>query len=140
MKKVALFLLLVIISISAAPSYAHSGGTDGMGGHYNRATGEYHYHHGYPAHSHTDDICPYEHDDKTGQSSGDQKGFVQYAYSEGSVENPKEVKRHTTVGEILGNIFFGVLFVFLALFYLPFFIEGVRNEWEVISSMFRRKK
>lgn len=51
-------------------AYAHSGGTDSKGGHYNRSTGEYHYHHGYSAHQHKDMDgdgkldCPYEFDDK----------------------------------------------------------------------------
>lgn len=51
-------------------AFAHSGRTDGDGGHYDSATGEYHYHHGYPAHQHEDGICPYNFDDKTGQISG----------------------------------------------------------------------
>ena len=41
---------------------AHSGGTDSNGGHYDRSTGEYHYHHGYPAHQHINGVCPYEDD------------------------------------------------------------------------------
>ena len=40
------------------PSSAHSGMTDANGGHYER--GEYHYHHGYPAHQHVDVECPYD--------------------------------------------------------------------------------
>ena len=32
----------------------HSGRTDGNGGHYNHSTGDYHYHHGHPAHDHYD--------------------------------------------------------------------------------------
>ena len=40
--------------------YAHPGRTDSKGGHTNRETGEYHYHHGNPAHQHTDGICPYD--------------------------------------------------------------------------------
>lgn len=50
--------------------YAHPGRTDSRGGHYNRSTGEYHYHHGYPAHQHPDGVCPYDFDDRTGHSSG----------------------------------------------------------------------
>jgi len=51
--------------------FAHSGRTDGNGGHTDSDTGEYHYHHGYPAHDHYDidddgDLdCPYDFDDKT---------------------------------------------------------------------------
>ena len=53
--------LLTICSVTSA----HSGRTDGSGGHWNRSTGEYHYHHGYSAHQHYDidgdgkKDCPY---------------------------------------------------------------------------------
>lgn len=50
----ALFFVLSCVNL-----FAHSGGTDGAGGHYNHSTGEYHYHHGYPAHYHLDGACPY---------------------------------------------------------------------------------
>ena len=56
---------------------AHSGKTDGSGGHTDHNTGEYHYHHGYSAHDHYDmdgdgDVdCPYDFDDKTNHSSGE---------------------------------------------------------------------
>lgn len=43
---------LVIILFSVFPM--HSGRTDSSGGHYNRLTGEYHYHHGEGAHQHED--------------------------------------------------------------------------------------
>ena len=52
-------LLIIFISLFTI-SFAHSGRTDSSGGHYNRSTGEYHYHHGYSAHQHYNGICPYE--------------------------------------------------------------------------------
>lgn len=51
-------LFLILLSL-ALPVLAHSGRTDSSGGHYNRSTGEYHYHHGYSAHQHPDGVCPY---------------------------------------------------------------------------------
>ena len=54
------FLLLVIIFVNHFAVTAHSGGTDGNGGHYNHSTGEYHYHHGHPAHQHTNGVCFYD--------------------------------------------------------------------------------
>lgn len=43
---------------------AHSGRTDSQGGHRDNKNksglGSYHYHHGYPAHLHTNGVCPYE--------------------------------------------------------------------------------
>ena len=67
---IALFFQLLAIGASA-----HSGKTDSNGGHYDHSTGEYHYHHGYPAHKHYDidgdgyRDCPYEFDDKTNHNS-----------------------------------------------------------------------
>ena len=51
-------------------AYAHGGDTDSNGGHYDRGTGVYHYHHGYPAHYHIGGECPYNYVDKTGWNSG----------------------------------------------------------------------
>lgn len=68
MRKIAIFLLLLVfLSIPAA---AHSGGTDENGGHIDHSTGEYHYHHGYPAHQHDGGVCPYNFVDKSGSTSG----------------------------------------------------------------------
>lgn len=53
LRKIALILLAVLAFISL-PAHAHSGKTDGDGGHTNHSTGEYHYHHGYGEHQHYD--------------------------------------------------------------------------------------
>ena len=63
----AVSVLLLLLSV---PVSAHSGKTDASGGHYDSSTGEYHYHHGYPAHQHTNGKCPYDYKDKTNHSSG----------------------------------------------------------------------
>lgn len=57
---IVLLLVSLLLFSCAAISNAHSGGTDSEGGHWDHSTGEYHYHHGYPAHQHTDGVCPYE--------------------------------------------------------------------------------
>jgi len=67
-KLIALFIVNVFLA--SLPIIAHSGKTDGEGGHYNRSTGEYYYHHGFSAHQHTDGICPYDYEDRTSHSSG----------------------------------------------------------------------
>lgn len=59
-----LLLSLILILCLCVPTSAHSGKTDASGGHYDHSTGEYHYHHGYPAHSHVGG-CPYDYDDNT---------------------------------------------------------------------------
>lgn len=78
--KRSLCLVLCMLCLFSCPAFAHSGRTDANGGHYNRSTGEYHYHHGYPAHQHYDIDgdgivdCPYNFDDRTGASSGTSSG------------------------------------------------------------------
>jgi len=77
MKKryVLLFVALLCLAIPCV-ALAHPGRTDEDGGHTDHSTGEYHYHHGYPAHDHYDmdgdgDLdCPYNFVDRTGYNSG----------------------------------------------------------------------
>ncbi|MBQ8249663.1 MAG: YHYH domain-containing protein [Clostridia bacterium] len=75
MKKIIILLFIITFALLCLPLSAHPGRTDANGGHYNRSTGEYHYHHGYSAHSHYDmdsdgEIdCPYDFDDKTNHKS-----------------------------------------------------------------------
>lgn len=69
MKKQILVILALVLSLSAT-AIAHPGRTDDRGGHYDHDTGQYHYHHGYEAHQHTGGICPFDFDDRTGESSG----------------------------------------------------------------------
>ena len=68
MKKAISVIFCFILIFTCAS--AHPGRTDASGGHWDRSTGEYHYHHGYPAHQHTNGICPYEYDEQTGATSG----------------------------------------------------------------------
>lgn len=72
MKRRILSICIALLTIFLLPAvaFAHPGQTDEDGGHYDRSTGEYHYHHGYPAHQHTGGQCPYEFDDRTGWNSG----------------------------------------------------------------------
>lgn len=69
-KKLLPLICLVLSLVLSMTALAHSGGTDSKGGHRNHSTGEYHYHHGYPAHQHTGGVCPYDYDDRTGENSG----------------------------------------------------------------------
>ena len=68
------FLVTLLLFLSA-PVSAHPGRTDESGGHFVGDTGEYHYHHGYEAHQHSDIDgdgildCPYDFDDKTDSGS-----------------------------------------------------------------------
>lgn len=66
MKKIfCLVAIVVLVALSIVSAFAHSGGTDSNGGHYNRDTGTYHYHHGYSAHQHPNGVCPYKDDETT---------------------------------------------------------------------------
>ena len=77
MKQIA-FISLILLTIFSfcLPVHAHGGRTDGSGGHTDHSTGEYHYHHGYPAHDHYDIDgdgtvdCPFDFIDRTGENSG----------------------------------------------------------------------
>ena len=66
---ILLALSTILILCLCIPTSAHSGKTDAAGGHYDSSTGEYHYHHGYPAHQHENGDCPYGFKDMTDHSS-----------------------------------------------------------------------
>lgn len=72
-KMAALVFLIFLLPLHAL---AHPGKSDYQGGHTDHSTGVYHYHHGYPAHFHTNGECPYDFKDKTGQQSGSSSSGV----------------------------------------------------------------
>jgi hypothetical protein len=60
-KRIVLVALLISALLSIVfYAHAHSGRTDGSGGHHDRQNGGYHFHHGYSAHYHPNGECPYE--------------------------------------------------------------------------------
>ena len=76
----AFFIVCALLCLTIMVE-AHSGRTDGAGGHNDNINGGYHYHHGEPAHQHKNGVCPYdyndnvEHDYQTGESQ-DMPPFV----------------------------------------------------------------
>ena len=68
LRVVTLVLCLGVLSLSVS---AHPGRTDSDGGHLNRDTGNYHYHHGKPAHNRCGDECPYKENEKETKFFGD---------------------------------------------------------------------
>lgn len=78
-KFIIVFLCTLVFSVAAS---AHPGRTDSQGGHYDHSTGEYHYHHGYPAHQHPNGVCPYNFNDKTGSTSGSSSGSSTKKYDD----------------------------------------------------------
>ena len=127
-------LALLILLPACLRASAHPGRTDANGGHYDRSTGEYHYHHGYPAHQHENGSCPYDYDDKTGSRSGSSSGTRSTPGTNAentteptsSVETTKSYvaikskKKAPTVGA--GFYIFIVLFGIVALFCIVVFI------------------
>lgn len=64
MKYSQIFLFsFICMTFSSVVVFAHSGRIDEDGGHHDyknvSGLGNYHYHHGYPAHLHQENICPY---------------------------------------------------------------------------------
>ena len=117
-------LVLVLALLLSLPVLAHSGRTDSKGGHYNRSTGEYHYHHGYPAHQHEGGECPYDFDDRTGESSGTSSSgsSSSSSASEEAEEEPEEEEEHPLLAFLKG-FFKVVLYIFLGIVAL-FLIVG----------------
>lgn len=68
-KQIVVFLSVLISLLLCSISFAHPGNTDYAGGHFDWSTGEYHYHHGFPAHQHENGICPYDYIDATTSQS-----------------------------------------------------------------------
>lgn len=110
-KSIFLFIISIILSVLllCTITYAHSGGTDSNGSHYDNSTGEYHYHHSYPAHQHTNGICPYDFDDKTGQNSGDKSN--KHSNSSDITFDNKLVKSVTAIAVVL--FFITVIYIFV---------------------------
>lgn len=96
-----LLSILLLLSLLITPVFAHPGRTDENGGHWDRSTGEYHYHHGYSAHQHYDmdgdgiPDCPYDFRDNTSHSSsGSSSSTATTAYS--VTVTPKKSSTETT--------------------------------------------
>lgn len=103
---VATCMLLLSIVVSA-----HSGATDSNGGHYDHSTGEYHYHHGYPAHDHYDmdgdgvKDCPYNFDNQTNNNSSNNSSNEENNSSSITENNTKKPKNKITFGKVAEIVF-----------------------------------
>ncbi len=103
MKRIVCLIICILLCGSVA--LAHPGRTDAKGGHYDRSTGEYHFHHGYPAHQHINGECPYDLDDRTGDASGGSSGTGQ-----GNRPADKDPLQWEDVGAYLVLLFCGLVF------------------------------
>ena len=97
-------LVLVLALLLFLPVFAHSGGTDSKGGH--NGPGGYHYHHGYPAHQHEGGECPYDFDDRTGESSGTSSSgsSSSSSSSEEPEEEPEKPKRKLDIASFFRSL------------------------------------
>lgn len=87
MKKHLIFAIFLVLTLCISfTAYAHAGSTDEFGGHINWDTGEYHYHHGYPAHSHDGGYCPYDFVDNADHSNNGYSSNNNYDYDYGNRE------------------------------------------------------
>jgi hypothetical protein len=96
----AVICILCLSILSGQIVLAHPGGTDENGGHYDHEAGLYHYHHGYPPHSHKDGVCPYDFNDRTGWNSGSSSGSSVKITTNPPVETTipkKQVSSETTL-------------------------------------------
>lgn len=85
MKKIISILAIVLLlSCFVKIALAHPGKTDSQGGHTDHSTGEYHYHHGYPAHQHTNGKCPYDYHNNTEDDSDSSNYEASESYDESS--------------------------------------------------------
>lgn len=127
MRKRLLAFLLAFLLLLSPTVLAHSGKTDANGGHYDRSTGEYHYHHGYPAHQHYDmdgdgvADCPYDFDDKTDHSSRSDScssHAVQSTPRPSPQKSDDSKAKHISVGEIVVFIILAPIVVLYAFMFI----------------------
>lgn len=108
----------------------HGGRTDEWGGHYDHSTGEYHYHHGYPAHDHYDIDgdgtvdCPYNFEDNTIHKNPSSSETTNHDNTEhetkkppSSPENDNKTETKLTFKDVLVMIL-GAVFVSFMVYYM----------------------
>lgn len=130
-----IFIVALCISLLAIVVSAHPGRTDYNGGHYDHSTGEYHYHHGYPAHDHYDmdgdgDIdCPYKFNDKANHNSSSGKPQTKPSTNQQGADT--EYAKEPTLGEII-LIILKIIGISLIVFFLGWFIWAIINELIIV--------
>lgn len=127
MKKLVSVLLCILLL--ALPSAAHPGRTDSDGGHTDHSTGEYHYHHGQPAHQHTGGDCPYNwrttpYYSKSSSSSSSSKSETRTYYAskvkaerdaaEAEKAAAKQREKENAYTKVLRGIYFFAVFMLAA--------------------------
>ena len=122
-------VIIGLVAVLASFTVLHQGRTDSNGGHYDHSTGEYHYHHGYPAHDHYDMNgdgivdCPYNFKDKTSNKGNTiNKGSTSKSesktnnFSESSNNSVKKQSNTMTFGDVIQTIIFVAMYSYIAFF------------------------
>ena len=126
---VLLLSLVVLFFVFSNSVTAHSGKTDSNGGHTDRSTGKYHYHHGYPAHQHTNGYCPYEDDEPLN------------SYSENeTIQSGKAEKNKPSTMEIIKAVFYTILLTIILIFIFPLVFSFAKLPFEYIDKSESIKK
>ena len=101
MRRYFSFLVALFLFTWPMLAFAHSGGTDSMGGHYDNSTGKYHFHHGHSAHQHENGRCPYDKSGRTDWPTAKPDRKTQtpkpYSYSSSSRYSPIVTVRPTSI-------------------------------------------
>lgn len=134
-RHIQLILAILLLVIGFAVSvFAHPGRTDSRGGHYDRSTGIYHYHHGYPAHQHTGGVCPYDFDDKTNHSSSSGGGKTEkeenpeITYVEPTKKKKPAINK-TTVKNIANIVYNSIVILgCVSVFIIPFIYISIEEK------------
>lgn len=131
----ACVVILLVTLCFALPAFAHPGRTDSYGGHVDRSTGEYHYHHGYPAHKHPGGVCPYNNNNifSPDDSTTDDDDDFEFIFTDGSpdkvVEEDEENKEDPIdiINAVFGTLFLSVVLVPIAVYLVSKIVENVKE-------------
>lgn len=110
--------LLLFTAILTMITVLHSGKTDSKGGHRDSSTGEYHYHHGYPAHQHYDmdgdgkRDCPYNFNNNVDKKDTASDTTPSTAEKTPFILRLLEIIFNATALSVLLTIIIGQVFVF----------------------------
>lgn len=129
-----LLVCFAVVCFCAPIVSAHPGGTDASGGHTDRSTGDYHYHHGYSAHDHYDMDgdgivdCPYDFEDKTDHSPStknspsNSNGATRSPVGE-STQKAKKTSFWDVLVAIFESLFPALGLSFLVTYFLSFLLQ-----------------
>lgn len=140
----ALFVVVILLPITAS---AHKGKTDAYGGHYDRSTGEYHYHHGFDAHQHYDingdgiPDCPYDYEDRTNHnrsSSGSSSNYTAITVETKPPEYYTIVKEREVPVYRVPVWVFAVFVLFAAVFFIMYLI--IKSKSDTIDNLNKELK